>query len=167
MSTPCQHGVGHIDVVSTQCRVNTVSRQGGGVPNATSSQDGIVQTRHRVKTNFLIRCYAKTMSCQRDAASTRHRVKKNGTASKRCRLNTTPFQEGVVSRRCRVKTVSCQADVVSRRRLLETAPCQDGALTKRCRAKKCCQDDVFVFFCNTTSGQSGVVSTRCFMKTMP
>ena len=72
---------------------------------------------------------ANTMSSPRDVAPARSR------AQERCRVNTTPCQNGVVTRRRRVNTTSCQDDTVSRRCGLETAPCQDGFVSKRCRTK--------------------------------
>ena len=122
-------------VVTTLCRVKTVS-----------CQDGAVSKRCR-ETRFLL----NTTSCQ------------NGAVSKWCSANMTVCKQVGVSTRLRPKMISWQHGVVSRRQRVkrdvvpvrcrfETASCQHGIVSRRHRAK-------------TRQGQDDVVSTRRRAKT--
>ena len=102
----CQH-----DAVSTRHRAKTVSRKKRRRANSTSCQLCVVSTHRCLKTTswkinvVSIWCLVKTTVCQDGAESTRHRVSGRSLQKVSCQL-------GAVSTRCRVKTTPCQLDTV-------------------------------------------------------
>ena len=112
---PSQH-----DIVPVRCRVKM-----------TVSQDDAAPTKCR--DNVFI---ATNMSCHHDTMPTRCRV--NSTPCQHCFVpkKTMVCQHDTLSRRHRDKTTLCQLGVVSRRHRVKTVWSRHGVVSRRCRAKK-------------------------------